>query len=89
MFLIENDMKQLVRKFLELNIETFYSEENNTFIQILKLISIRFISSLVSEKIKANIKYDYFTKLISVIFLILFIYFTYKEFFRNKKKKIN
>ena len=51
MDLVPNDLKQLIRKFNELNIDLFFTKYDNVYIEILKLTSIRYVSSLIAQKI--------------------------------------
>ena len=87
MDLVPNDLKQLIRKFNELNIDIFFTKYDNVYIEILKLISIRYVSSLIAEKINEHTEKTKFKNIMSILLMILFIGFLGLEINSRIKKR--
>ena len=87
MDLVPNDLKQLIRKFNELNIDLFFTKYDNVYVEILKLTSIRYVSSLIAQKIHDQTEKTKFINIMSILLMISFVGFLGLEFYNKMYKK--
>ena len=87
-YLLDNDLKQTIRRGFELLLDALLitSEKPKTSFDIIQVLSLRYISLIILNKLNENLDLNVLSDPISILLLISFVYLIYLTITRRNSK---
>tara|TARA_B100001248_G_scaffold246371_1_gene216908 strand:+ start:300 stop:584 length:285 start_codon:yes stop_codon:yes gene_type:complete len=87
-YLLDNDLKQTIRRGFELLLDALLitSEKPKTPFDIIQVLSLRYISLIILNKLNENFDLNVLSDPISILLLISFVYLIYLNVTRRNSK---
>ena len=87
-YLLDNDLKQTIRRGSELLLDALLitSEKPKTPFDIIQVLSLRYVSLIILNKLNENLDLNVLSDPISILLLISFVYLIYLSVTRRNSK---